>query len=319
MAVFPIGPGVPDLSSTGPSGLTVAQIVLPFIQKNNAVSVYYDIAHTDIDTQSGDTFVMSTIQDVTITDDLPIGSKIPRQMLAYPKVELKIDKSADFGIFFDKVQVKQANKEYIGAQSAQAAVNLQNRIDTRVLGSIISDVDPSNTGATAGAQSGLYNLGVSGTPVEFNPSNSIMYLSMCNAVLDEQEAPQEGRFCIINAAMNTALMNSNLKVASHMGTGKESIILGNGRLPWPVANMEIYVNSHLPGATETVGGVSTKCIKPIFGVKGKAFAFGQQMKLFREIEDPDRWGWNEDGKEVFGWEVTNGQNLGYGEVYVNLT
>lgn len=309
--IYPIGPGVPDLSSTGPSGITPAIWVKPFIKKNNAVSAYYEIADTDIDVQEGDVFVMSTILPVTVTDDLPAGATITREMPQFPRIELHIDKNETFGMNFLNAQIRQANKDYMAAQSSQAAVDVQNRIDVRVLGTIINDVDASNTGATAGAQFASYNIGGVAAPVQFTSTNAVEYLTMCNAVLDEQEAPQEGRFIIINPTMNQKLLNSDLSVASKMGGGDQSILRGNGRLPFPVANLSVYVNSHLPTVTEAN---STKCIQPIFGVKG-SFVFGQQLREFEEKKAENFFGWHVDGQEAFGFKVVNGKNLGFGEVY----
>lgn len=314
MAVFPIAPGLTDLSSTSSNGITPIKWIVPFIKKNNAISVYEDIANMDIDSQEGDSFVMSQISSVTVSRNKAAGAKVDYEFLTYPKVTLNLDQAADFAFAVDDVQAKQANKDYMTAQAGQAAIDVMNDIDTNVLGTIYSDADADNTvltggGTLAGAQSHSYNVGGVSAPLQITTTNVIDFFVNVNAILDEAEAPQEGRFCVVPPWMNAMFLLSDLKNASVTGD-TNSILKGNGRVGYNVGNVQPYVNSHLSTTTDS----GHTCWRIVFGVKG-CFHFAQQLKKFEEIRDKDYWETFVRGKETYGFEVSNAENLGTGLVY----
>lgn len=209
-------------------------------------SIYPDISTTEYTgelNKCGDQITFFREPEVTVRDYQKNKTLVHDTFEAAP-VTMIIDKAKYFSVKVDKIDQKQICNwpKWEKAIVKRASYRTAQVVDTSLLASMYPDIDPANRGDNAGVLSGEYDLGVTGAPILITSANIIQYLSYLHGVLDEQCAPQEGRFVILPAVAKTILLNSDLK-AAYM-TGSTSTLL-NGRLPNEVMGFRIYVSNNV--------------------------------------------------------------------------
>lgn len=302
---YPNAPGRPGYSGN----------FIPEIWSGKLIENFYDatvlaaISNTDYEgeiRQYGDTVNIRTTPEITIRDYVK-GQVLTVENPDKPKIQLLIDKGEYFACVEDDVDRVQSDIKLMDTWSKDASERMKIKIDQRVLTDILPGVAATNKGTAAGAISGSFNLGVTGTPLTVTKDGAssttavVDLLVDMGTVLDEANAPEAGRFVVIPAKMANLIKKSELKDASLSGDGTS--MLRNGRLGM-IDRFTIYVSHNLKRAT--VGGNVEYSI--IAGHK-MGFTFASQMTNMETLRAESTFGNIIRGLQVYGYKVTKGEAL----------
>ena len=238
---YPTVAGVPSYSGT----------FIPEIWSKKLVDKYYDstvlsqITNTDYEgeiSNQGDKVIIRTVPTLEI-HDYQQGQTLTNQRPESPTIELLIDKGLYWSAIIDDVAEKQADINKMNLWAEDAAEQMKIKLDSRVLGSIVPDIDEANKGATAGRISGDINLGAMGNPVEITRANILDQILYMGQVLDEQNISESNRFLLLPYWATTMLKLSDIKDASLSGDGTSP--LRNGRVGM-IDRFTVYNSNLLP-------------------------------------------------------------------------
>ena len=298
---YPNVPGKPNYSGN----------FIPEIWSGKLIENFYDatvlaaISNTDYEgeiRQYGDTVNIRTTPEITIREYVK-GQTLTVENPDKPKIQLVIDKGEYFACVEDDVDKVQSDINLMDTWSKDASERMKIKIDQRVLTDILPGIATTNKGATAGEQSGSFNLGTSGAPLTVTKDGAsattavIDLLVDMGTVLDEANAPESDRFIVIPAKMANLIKKSELKDASL--TGDSMSLLRNGRLGM-VDRFTIYVSHNL--------NVSSGKYSVIAGHK-MGFTFASQMTNMETIRSESTFGNIIRGLQVYGYKVVKGEAL----------
>jgi hypothetical protein len=302
---YPVAPGAPQYSGT----------FIPEIWSGKIIKNYYDqtvlsqIANTDYEGEirnKGDKVIMRTTPRIT-TRRYNKGQNLQVDRPESPVVELLIDYGRYWNTVIDDVDKVQSDINQMNLWSMEAAEQMKIDVDTDVLADIYADVHAANAGATAGAKTGSINLGTSGAPVALTKSNVIDKIVEIGQVLDEQSAPETGRYILIPPWMRTLIMTSDLKNASVTGDGQST--LRNGRLG-EIDRFTLFSSNLLD---TTVDGAVT-ATNMIFGHKS-ALTYASQLTNVETLRAESTFGTLMRGLMVSGWQVVKPEGIGHFYAY----
>ena len=274
---MPVGrvTGYPDYSFDATSKYIPILFAGKTLEKFYAKTIATQISVTDYVGEVknvGDRVIIRTVPNITIRNYVK-GGTLTLEYPESPAIEFSINRAKYYNFAIDDIDIKQMDMDYLNKFADDAAQQLKIVYDTEFLGTIYTQVDPANTGPNAGRISGNLNLGDPGgatpTPIDIGSTgnSAIEVLIRCWQVLDEQNAPEEGRFIVLPPAIMSKFLNSELKQANVMGDYRSILRTGSiGR----VLNFEFYTSNLLAKDT-TSGGYHC-----IFGCK-KATVFVMQL------------------------------------------
>ena len=224
-----------------------------------------------------------------------------------PKIQLVIDKGEYFACVEDDVDQVQSDINMMDQWSKDASERMKIKIDTRVLPNIAAGADSFNAGASAGKQSGAFNLGTSASPLAVSADGASGTVSVTDlmvdlgTVLDENNVPESDRFVIIPARMAGLIKKSELKDASLTGDGTS--IVRNGRLGM-IDRFTLYMSHNLlDDRSGSTGGTHI-----VAGHK-MGFTFASQMTNMETIRSETTFGDIIRGLQVYGYKVTKPEAL----------
>lgn len=330
MAVFPVQAGHPDHSTGSSSQYIPAVYSALMVKKFYPTTLFGKIAQTDYKgeiAEQGDTVYIRTRPTIE-TFRYKKGMVLPVQNPESPYVSLKIDQGEGFSFVLDRVDEFQSDIKLMEEWGADAAEQMKQVIDRNLLITIAA------AGAVAGGQaattvsgySAAYGLpsmdeftaakgalvnGAStskGTTVSLGTSAAA---SSCNTgdeitakilrfnrYLDENNAPEEGRFCVLptwSGEVLKSMASNNFGLA--YATGQNVAPMLSGKVPG-IDRMEIYFSNNLPASTESTTDPSAV----IFGLKyGTTFA--TQITESRMIDNPFGFGKLMQGLQVYGFNI----------------
>ena len=299
---YPVSAGRPNYSGN----------FIPEIWSGKLIENFYDatvlaaIANTDYEGEiknQGDTVNIRTIPNITIRDYVK-GQSLVVENPDKPKLQLVIDKGEYFACVEDDIDRVQSDVKLMDMWSKDASEQMKIKIDQRVLTDILPDIAATNKGATAGAVSGAFNIGTTGSPLTVSKDGSGGTTSVTDlvvdmgTVLDEANCPEQNRFLIIPARMAGLIKKSELKDASL--TGDSQSPLRNGRLGM-IDRFTIYVSHNLKVTSSTKYSI-------IAGTK-MGFTFASQMTEMETIRSETTFGDIIRGLQVYGYKVVKPEAL----------
>lgn len=299
---YPVSAGRPNYSGN----------FIPEIWSGKLIENFYDatvlaaIANTDYEGEiknQGDTVNIRTIPNITIRDYVK-GQSLVVENPDKPKLQLVIDKGEYFACVEDDIDRVQSDVKLMDMWSKDASEQMKIKIDQRVLTDILPDIASTNKGLTAGAVSGAFNLGTTGSPLTVSKDGSGGTTSVTDlvvdmgTVLDEANCPEQNRFLIIPARMAGLIKKSELKDASL--TGDSQSPLRNGRLGM-IDRFTIYVSHNLKVTSSTKYSI-------IAGTK-MGFTFASQMTEMETIRSETTFGDIIRGLQVYGYKVVKPEAL----------
>jgi hypothetical protein len=248
----------------------------------------------------GDEVVIAQRGTVT-TSPYYKGMELKTQIVEQSSITLKVDRARYYRVGNDSIDIKQSHimleKEQIGDGVKRMAIDTE----TEFFADIYSEAHADNQGATAGAQSAIYDLGAAGAPLAVTKDNIVELVTAVRSVLGEQNANDAGMFLVMPWWARFLLMHSDL--ASACFTGDERSIQRSGRIG-QIDDMTIYVSNLLYKVTDTAHA----CTWLLAGNRDAVTYCGQLTKS-RIFEAQNTFGVIADGLEVYGWKVTKPEGL----------
>ena len=298
--------GYPQYSGTiVPNLLWAGKLLIKFY----AATVLAAISNTDYEgeiSKQGDTVRIRTTPTVTIRD-YSKGQTLTAESPTPTTVDLQITKGKYWNFVADDVDKFQSDIAFIEDWTRDASEQLKIAIDRDVLGVVYSSVAAANQGATAGAISAAYNMGVSGTPVAIDKTNVVDFITDMASVLSEQNVPEDSeRFVVIPGWMKNLLQKSDLKNA--MLTGDSVSPMRNGRIG-EIAEMTVYSSNLL---ATTVDGSYT-CTNIIAGHRS-GLTFASQLLENESLRAESTFGTLFRGLQVYGYKVVKPESMVWGYV-----
>jgi hypothetical protein len=299
--------GSPDATYATGSG------EIPVLFADKTVEVFYDVSvapfvsnsdYEGLIKKKGDTVVINTLPDVEISD-YEVNSTINWQVLAGGKVELKVDRAKYFALRLDNVTLAQlSDKGTLDKYTKHGGETMRVGIDTDFLADIYLGAHADNQGITAGAKSGLYDLGVTGSSIALTKTNVLDKIAECAAVAGEQNWPKTGRWMVIPTWMKLLLDTSELKDVSV--TGAATSFMTNGGYFKSLYDFDLFETNLYTAVSD--GGNS--CYNITFGHKvGVTFA-AQLTDMEYHDKFENTFGKGMKGLQVFDWEVIKSEAVG---------
>jgi hypothetical protein len=282
---------------------------IPEIWSTKLVEKYYDqtvltqITNTDYEgeiSSQGDKVIIRTTPTLEI-NDYKIGQTLQHQRPEAPTMDLLIDKGLYWSTIIDDIVTKQQDIDQMNLWARDAAEELKIVLDTRVLSSVVPDIDASNKGATAGRISGAIDLGATGSPLAITSTNILDTILYMGQVLDEQNVPESDRFLVLPYWTTTLLKLSDIKDASLTGDGSSP--LRNGRVGM-IDRFTVYNSNLLPRYADS-GNTTTHILA---GTKA-GMTFATQLTKTEQLRAESTFGDIMRGLMVYGHKVVKGEAL----------
>lgn len=249
-------------------------------------SVFAQVCNTDYEGEikaQGDKVIIRRTPVMTVAP-YKVGTAIDYEVPEAISTELMVDLGMYSAFQIDDVDKLQTDLPLMNTFAKDAGERIRIEIDREVLKYLSTGADAANTGATAGAISGSIDVGATAAPVAITAANATEYIVLLNQVLDEQNIPMEGRFCVLPAGFITALKTSDLKAANI--TGDSTGVIRTG-LVGMVDRMKIYQNNNLP--VGVAGGLAAGETAIIAGTS-EASTFASNITKTDTIKIPNSFG-----------------------------
>ena len=174
-------------------------------------------------------------------------------------------------------------------------------IDSKVLTGILPDVSALNKGTAAGRISGNINLGTTGSPLQLTKTNVLDTLIDAGQVLNEANAPTDGRYAVIPAWVAAMIKKSDLKDASM--TGDSQSTLRNGRLG-TIDGLTLYMSHNVNRVVDSTFPSYSILVGHKMGL-----TFASQMTNMESIRAESTFGSIIRGLQVYGYKVVKPEAL----------
>lgn len=204
----------------------------------------------------------------------------------------------------DDIDKHQSDINLMSTFADSASEQLKVVVDKDVLFKMKGTADAANQGKTAGAISGNLDLGA-GTAdadiVALNELDAVEYILRLGQALDEQNAPETGRWVVIPASMGAVLKDSTIRAANEMGDSQS--VLRNGKIG-TIDRFTVYISNNLPTIKPTnVTGTYVYAGVP------SACAFASQIVKNETLPNPDSFGELMRGLQVYGYKTVKPEGL----------
>ena len=278
-------------------------IFIPEIWSGNLLVKFYEatvmseICNTDYEGEiknKGDKVNIRQRPDIIIRDYEKNG-KLDVQHPEAPILEFPIEKAKYFNFICDDIDKHQSDIALMDEFSDDASEQMKIAVETQFWTSVFSGVASTNCGATAGAKTGGYNLGVTGSPIGLTKSNILDYIVDLGTVLDEANIPETGRWLVLPPWACGMIKKSELKDASITGDGTS--ILRNGRLG--IIDRFTLYNSNL---LYLVSDGGHNCQHIMAGSK-HGITFASQFTKMESLRAESTFGNLVRGLNVYDWMV----------------
>lgn len=322
-AVYPVN--APFNTSPAYSGTFIptlwAKKLLVKFYENTMLS---EVCNTDYENElknQGDTVRIRTTSAMNVRD-YEVGNNLQYEVPTPIYQDMQVNKGKYYGIKVADLLQKQADLDLMNMFTEEAAKQLKIAIEEEVFFNSFVTEGPSsyNKGATAGAISAAYNLGIDTTPIDqATPANILNVILRMSSVLDEQNVPEDGRWLIMTPYDRHLLMQSNL--AQAYITGDSSNTVRTGKIG-TIDRFTTYVSNLLPrgaagkalvsGRTDPSTGATVSNAKArrvmVAGTK-HAIAFASTMSKTEPMRDPTDFGDIMRGLAVYGRKVIKPEAL----------
>lgn len=217
---------------------------------------------------------------------------------------MRVNKASDFAVVRDDVDQAQFwDKDFLGKLAQDASKKINIKIDTGLLGSVYVDAAATNKGVAAGAKTGFYNLGATGSPLAITKTNILDIIhNRMQSVASEANWDDEDCFLAMPTWMKGLLNVSDYKDESM--TGMPSSLKG-GKFG-KIGMFQSYQTNLYTGISD-----SGKTAFPVLFGSKSAIAFVSQLsktQYFPNLEATSGSGMA--GINLYDWKVINSELLG---------
>ena len=273
-----------------------------------ATTVLSEITNNDWEGEikdQGDKVEIRTVPTITINNYVK-GQTLSSQVPTNDVVELLIDKGKYFQVVVDDVDDVQSDLKLMDIFTNDASQQMKIAIDTDVFSGLVGSAATANKGATAGAISGDLNLGNTTTAASVTASTVLDKILNMGQALDEQNAPEDGRWLLIPAWMAAMIKNSDLKQAYL--TGDSVSPLRNGKVGM-IDRFTLYVSNLLPSQV-----IDSAKAYHIFAGTRDAITFASQITKMESLRSTTTFGNIVRCLNVYGFKVVKPEALVEGVV-----
>jgi hypothetical protein len=248
MAVFPTNGDF----TTSP---TYTGSFIPTLWSGKLLAKFYqntmlaEITNTDYEGElrnKGDTIRIRTAPSITINDYTGAGSTLTTEVPTPIFQDMVVDQAKYFSVQTNDVLAQQADMDLMNMFTDDAAKQMKIVIEDEVFFNNFITEGPAaaNSGATAGALSGAYDLGTDLAPIDTSTANNLLECILrMSAAMDEQNIPEDGRWLILTPYDRQILMRSDIAQAYFSGDASSTIRTGKiGMLD----RFTVYVSNLLP-------------------------------------------------------------------------
>ena len=285
-------------------------------------SIFGEITNTNWEGEiknQGDKIIINNVPTINISNYVS-GTALTYQVPTPSILELVIDKGKYFAFQVNDVLEYQAQPKLIDTFSNDASEQMKIVIDSTVIYNNFTQAAAANKGATAGVNSGAYNLGTDTAPVALTGSNVLQTITALGGVLDEQNVPDEGRWIVIDPATRQLLMQSNLAQAQFMGDSESMV--RNGRIG-RIDRFTVYVSNNLPkavagtatpwlsgdGSENSITSTSNLKRRALIAGHKSAISFASQMTKMETVRNPNDFGDFIRGMNIYGYKTVKPEAL----------
>jgi hypothetical protein len=270
----------------------------------------------------GDTIRIRTAPSITINDYAGAGTTLTSEVPAPIFQDMQIDQGKYFSVQVNDVLEHQADLDLMNMFTDDAAKQLKINIENDVFYNwfVTSGANAANKGATAGLNSGAYNLGTDAAPIDqATPKNVLNAILGMSSALDEQNVPEDGRWLIITPRDRQLLMQTD--IAQAYFTGDQSSTIRTGKIGM-LDRFTVYVSNLLPkgqagkglvpglSATSTGSTVSSaKARLMMVAGTSHACSFASQISKTEPLRNQTDFGDIVRGLAVYGRKVVKPEAL----------
>jgi hypothetical protein len=268
-----------------------------------AATVIAGVTNTDYEGEikdKGDVVKIRQVPDIQIRD-YSKGQNLVIQRPESTIVEFPIERAKYFNFVCDDIDRHQTDIKLMDTWSLDASEQMKIEIDEEFLADVYADAHSDNSGSTAGAKTGGYDMGTTGTPVALTKVNILDTIVDVGSVLDEQNVPGNDRSLVLPPFAVGMIKKSDLKDASLSGDGTS--MLRNGKVG-QVDRFMIYHSNLLTAITDG----SYTCWH-ILGLQRHAITFAAQMTKMESLRAESTFGNLVRGLNVFDWKVLKSEAL----------
>jgi hypothetical protein len=230
--------------------------------------------------EAGNTVKIASVGDISIGDyvqDTDIGEA---EVLTDSEQALLIDQQKYFHFFVDGIDRAQQNVNILDEAMRRAAWSLRDKADTYLAGLMHAAVQPANT------------IGTAVTPVVPTKDDAYEHLVDLGVLLDEANAPIDGRFVVVPAWFHGLLLKDERFVKA--GTSRSDNALSNGEVG-EAAGFTILKSNNVPN----VAGEQYK----ILAGHSIATSYVEQILDLQAYKPEKRFGDAVKGLHVYGAKV----------------
>jgi hypothetical protein len=325
-AVFPVvGSGAFDTTPSYSGGFIPQLWSQKLNAKFYANTMMTEISNTDWEGEiknQGDTIRIRTAPSITINDYAGAGTTLTSEVPAPIFQDMQIDQGKYFSVQVNDVLEHQADLDLMNMFTDDAAKQLKINIENDVFYNwfVTSGANAANKGATAGLNSGAYNLGTDAAPIDqATPKNVLNAILGMSSALDEQNVPEDGRWLIITPRDRQLLMQTY--IAQAYFTGDQSSTIRTGKIGM-LDRFTVYVSNLLPkgqagkglvpglSATSTGSTVSSaKARRMMVAGTSHACSFASQISKTEPLRNQTDFGDIVRGLAVYGRKVVKPEAL----------
>lgn len=315
---FPVG--APFNTTPAASGTFIPSVwSAKLLSRFYAVSTFADVCNTDYEgeiSKQGDKVIINKSPTVAVAN-YTAGMTLNYQAPAPEIQELLIDKGKYFAFQLNDVLKYQAQPKLLDAFSTNAAEQMRVAVDSTCWYGTFNQAHAANKGATAGLQSGAYNLGTDAAPVVLSPANVVAKILEMAATMDEQHLPDGDRYLLIDPLTRQMLFQSQLAKVYETGDGASPVRNG---LIGMIDRFKVYVTNNLPragagavwisgdGSENYVSGTGAKRRVLIAGHRS-ALTFASQITNMETVRNPNDFGDYIRSLKVFGYKCVRPESL----------
>ena len=235
---------------------------------------------------AGNTVKIASVSDVTVDNYVKDTDIADPETLTDTAQTMSIDQQKYFHFYVDSIDRAQQNVNVLDEAMRRSAWKLRDYADSYLAGIMAAAVTVDNT------------IGDTTTPEVPTKADAYEYLVDLGVLLDEANAPIDGRFCIVPAWFHGLLLKDDRFIKA--GTLRSDRALANGAVG-EAAGFSILKSNNVPN----VGDAKYK----ILAGHASATSYAEQILDLHTYKPEKRFGDAVKGLHVYGGKVVRPESL----------
>lgn len=283
------------------------------LRKFYQTCVMAQISNTDYEgdiKDYGDTVIIRTTPDIQVKD-YKKGQDLTYDTYDTDIVSLTIDKGKYWAFVTNPVDKKQTDiKSFVENWTSDAAKRVNIAIERELLAYAVTQADSTNSGSSAGAVSGAYNLGTAASPRAVTKDTILSVVTDSGSCLAENDIPTDTEECwmVVPQKIANLMALGDLARADVMGDGKSQLLKGGQNKIPQLDVFNVYRSNLMPPVKNGTTPVASSAYI-LFGHRD-ALTFAAQLKENEALPNPRGFGTLHRGLMIYGFKVIQPKCLG---------